>query len=89
MIYSVTEPRAHQQLLSAPVSAAPLISMLSCAWKHSDKSCGHALGPGMGIALVLGGLSCREVRDCISLFPSRTDMAAFVRQLQRPLHILF
>lgn len=89
MIYGVTEPRAHQRLLSAPVSAAPLISVLSCAWEHSDKSCGHALGPGTGIALVLGGLSCGEARDYISLFPSRTDMAVFVRQLQRPLHVLF
>lgn len=54
--------------------------MFSCAWEHSDKSNGHVLGPGTHTAPVPGRLSCRDVRDCTSLFPSGTDMAAFVAQ---------
>lgn len=57
LIYVMTEPRAHQLLLSAPVFAASLISVFSCAWKCSDKSSSRALGPGTGTDPLLGGLS--------------------------------
>lgn len=78
LIYSVTEPRALQWLLSAPVSAAALISVFRCAWKHSDKSSSPVLGPGTGTAPVPGGLSCGELRDHTSPFPCRSDVSAFL-----------